>query len=495
MAVAGATKRDWLHFQHVLGLGADLLPVVPDKTATPSPLSKVKAFGKIPSAYNGRGEAHGIAQWQSREITEDEVDMWSEDRRLSLCVRAKAVRAIDVDITNPELAGEVLDVIQSNCPYLVARRTRANSSKFLLPVLLDGAYAKRIIDCGSDGRIEFLADGQQWLLAGGHESGAMYEWTGGLPTELYQADPTEFEALWARLVERFAVQKVNSAPKSSLFTNSEDDSLRTEISDIELGDLNEALKYKPLLVAAADNDTWSEIGYALLSLGGVGARLFGDFSIAAPNYTQGAHVEWWLTHNGQTPRSDFRHIFTIARQLGWRGTAAPTDFALVEPRAEVLIDPELVEDLAGPPPVNLYPTTDLANARRLHDKFAGKTIIYGRGCFHEWAGSHWERKETAGKRVALQLSTIVHDEAEELKPKLEALIEAASPDLLTDFAALQVVQRRNRAGHAIFKKIGRTDLWRTYATIEDLEVWAKQCESGVVQATAAALLKTVMEVL
>lgn len=495
MAVAGAAKRDWLHAQHVLGLGADLLPVVPDKNAKPSPLSKVKAFGKIPSAYNHRGEAHGIAQWQSREIIEDEVEHWSEDRRLSLCVRAKAVRAIDVDITNPELAEQISNVLDLTSPYPLARRTRSNSSKFLCPILVDGPLSKRIIDCGADGRIELLADGQQWLFAGGHESGSMYEWADGLPERIPKLTSEEVESIWGAL-QRFAVAKpVNSAPKSSPFTNSEDDSLRTEISDAEEADLNSALEYSPLVASAADNDTWSEIGYALLSLGGHGAFLFSDFSRSAPNYVVSADDVWWSTHQDQTPRSDFRHIFTMARRLGWRSSAEPGDFPLVEPRTELLIDPELVDDLAGPPPEHLYPTTDLANARRLHDHFAGKTVIYGRGCFHEWNGCFWHRDATAGQRAALQLSLIVRAEADELKPKVDALIEAADPELLADFEALREKRRADRAGSALFRKIGNTELWRAYATMENLEVWAQKCESGATQEAAARMLKTVMEVL
>lgn len=494
---AGATKRDWLHFQHVLGLGRDLLPVVPDKNAVPSPLSKVKQFGKIPSAYNSRGEAHGIAQWQKREISEDEVEHWSEDRRLSVCVRAQAVRAIDVDITEPELAKRVLSVLELYSPYPLARRVRANSAKFLCPILLSGEYAKRIINCGQFGRIEFLADGQQWLVAGGHESGSRYEWVDGLPDSIARFTADEFEAIWATLEEQFAIAPASkTGPLSGAAP--EYGSILTEITDVEEADLMSALGYPPLLSATVDNDFWSEIGYALLSLGGHGAFIFGEFSMRAPGYTPNAHRDWWSTHEGQTPRSDFRHIFTLARRLGWRSSAEPSDFPIVEPKDdnERLIELEpTVQSLAGAAPVSWYPTTDLANARRLHDKFAGKHVIFGRGCFHEWARTHWARNENAGKRMALELSSIVRDEAEELKPKLEALIEAADPGLLADFEALQAVRRHNRPVNAIFKKIGSTDLWRTYARIEDLEVWAKQCESDSMQAAASRLLKTVMEVL
>lgn len=508
MSTQGASVRDWNHFRFVLGLGADLLPVVPDKNAIPSPLSKVKQFGKIPSCFNSRGEAHGIAKWQEREITEDEVEHWSEDRRLSVCVRAKAVRAIDVDITDPEIARRVWNVLDTISPHSLVRRTRANSSKFLCPILLSGEYSKRIIDCGAAGRIEFLADGQQWLVAGGHESGSMYEWVGGLPESIPRLEPEDFESIWSILEERFATIKGgdnyarNPLPKSRYdgpgAAHPVDNTLLFEISDAEEADLMSALEYPPLLSATVDNDFWSEIGYALLSLGGHGAFIFGEFSVRAPGYTPNSHVDWWSAHEGQTPRSDFRHIFTLARRLGWRSSADPADFPIVEPKDDTapLIELEpTVHDLAGAAPEHLYPTTDLSNARRLHDRFAGNQVIFGRGCFHEWNGIYWQRNENAGKRCALQLALIVKAEAEELRPKVEALIEAATPEDLADFEALREKRRADRLGSALFKKIGNTELWRTYATMENLEVWAQKCEGDPTQAAAARMLKTVMEVL
>jgi hypothetical protein len=494
-----------LHFQHVLGLGRDLLPVVPDKNAKPAPYSKIKQFGKVPSEYNADGDAHGIAKWPVRQITDEDIDRWSEDRRLSVCVRASAVRAIDVDITNPTLAENVLHVLDRICGISSTRRIRNNSSKFLCPFLLTGEYSKRIIDCGENGRIEFLADGQQWLVAGGHESGARYEWAAGLPESIEQLSAEQFERLWAELKNEFDIKvgdhnagSTALQPRNVILGGAHpaENTLLTEITDAEEADLTSALEYPPLVAAAADNDFWSEIGYALLSIGEHGAFIFREFSLRAPNYEPGVDSDWWETHRSQTPRSDFRHIFTLARKLGWRGSAEPDDFDLVEPRdtkESIVAEPR--KSGIGPAPVSYYPTTDIANARRLHDNFAGKQVVFGRGCFHEWTGTHWARNDTAGKRCALELTGIVRAEAEELRPKLEALIEAASVDLRADYDTLREKRRANRAGSDLYKKISNTDLWRTYATIEDLEIWAKQCESASTQANAAVLFKTVMEVL
>jgi len=131
----GALQSDWNHFDLVLGLGADLLPVVPDEHAIPSARSAVKKFGKIPSTYDGEGNARGLKDWQKREITSDDIERWSADRRLSMCVRTgetSGVYAIDVDVTDELFADAVAGEIYGEADLTLPRRQRGNSSKFLL---------------------------------------------------------------------------------------------------------------------------------------------------------------------------------------------------------------------------------------------------------------------------------------------------------------------------------------------------------------------------
>ena len=131
----GALQSDWNHFDLVLGLGADLLPVVPDENATPTANSMVKRFGKIPSTYDGEGNARGIKDWQKREITPSDIERWSADRRLSMCVRTgetSGVYAIDVDVTDQPLADEIFESLGRPRDNKMPLRIRRNSSKFLL---------------------------------------------------------------------------------------------------------------------------------------------------------------------------------------------------------------------------------------------------------------------------------------------------------------------------------------------------------------------------
>ncbi len=137
MANLGATADDWAHFDFVLGLGANLLPCVPA-----SPDVKVQEgsalagkVGKIPSMFNGRGEAHGLTGWQKREIAPSELAYWSSDRRLNLCVRTgpiSGVYALDIDVDNHEQAEEIIALIEQQLGVTLPKRYRENSGKCLL---------------------------------------------------------------------------------------------------------------------------------------------------------------------------------------------------------------------------------------------------------------------------------------------------------------------------------------------------------------------------
>lgn len=204
----GASTAEWDHFSRALGLTADLLPVVSNPNATISALSKMADLGKTPSQYNRAGEAVGIPKWTQAQTTAQSIARWRAVGDLGICVQTRRVRAIDVDIADAEAARRVLDVIELCLDRALPMRTRANSGKFLLAFVMPGPYAKRIIRTGH-GAIEFLATGQQFIAAGTHPSGARYEWTKGLPAELPELTPNEFEALWVQLAELFAT----SAPE------------------------------------------------------------------------------------------------------------------------------------------------------------------------------------------------------------------------------------------------------------------------------------------
>ena len=206
----GATPDEWDHFSLVLGLTADLLPVVSNPDAQISPQSKMKSLGKTPSIYNRSGHVAGIANWTQRVSTNGDIVNWREQPDYGICLQTRSVRALDCDIANnPVLAKDIHDEIDTFLQIALPARQRADSSKFLLAFTLRGDYSKRTITT-EGGIIEFLATGQQFIAAGRHQDGARYEWVGGSPDDIPELLPDVFEKLWTRLIKCFAVEGSNT---------------------------------------------------------------------------------------------------------------------------------------------------------------------------------------------------------------------------------------------------------------------------------------------
>ena len=209
----GATPEEWAHFDLVLGLTQDLLPVVSNPGAKISPQSKMAALGKTPSRYNKAGFAAGVVDWTSHVSTPAMIDTWSAQPDYGICVQTRTVRAIDCDITDPFFAGEVHNAIVMHTGLSLPHRFRVGSPKFLLAFTLPGELAKRVIRA-PHGVIEFLATGQQFVAVGTHPSGTRYQWAGGLPSSLPALTLEQFGALWAHLAERFGVGEPSTSAAS-----------------------------------------------------------------------------------------------------------------------------------------------------------------------------------------------------------------------------------------------------------------------------------------
>ena len=334
----GATRADWIHFAFTLGLSSNLLPCVPA-----APDVKVLAgsalegkVGKIPSVFNAEGYAHGLTKWQSRNTSVDEVDAWSQGERYNVCIRTgkpSGIFAFDVDISEPTAASTALDLLRATCSNVSATdalRTRPNSCKVLMPFTMEGPCKKRIINT-AHGRIELLGDGQQFVAAGTHSSGVRYEWAPGLPSGFPQLSLSQLDSLWDAMSASLSIPSTkkkspSQTPATGKTGAPTDDALRTEISDSEWNDLLDALR--ALFKRAGGNDEWSEIGYGLLSLQGSrpARQLWLDFSAKADGHEPGAAAAWWDAHAGTVPRSDYRHIFRLAREEGWRPRASADIF-------------------------------------------------------------------------------------------------------------------------------------------------------------------------
>jgi len=201
----GALPSEWDHFSLILGLTGDLLPVVSNLKATISPQSAMKSLGKTPSRYNGDGQAVGIPDWTKYQATDANVEAWQKQRDFGICLQTRTIRALDIDVPDPELAECISIFIAQHLDQALPMRMRGNASKFLLAFELPGEFYKRAFKCAS-GIVEFLATGQQFIACGTHTSGARYEWVGGLPSSFPVLSAQQFETLWVALSEAFAIE-------------------------------------------------------------------------------------------------------------------------------------------------------------------------------------------------------------------------------------------------------------------------------------------------
>lgn len=204
----GALPSDWDHLTLVLGLQEHLLPVVSKPDAPISPSSALKRLGQIPSLYNHERKVAGFSKWTDHQATEKEISVWRTEPDYGICIQTRAVRAFDCDITHDALAARVFHFIQARFPHLPTRG-RDNAPKFLKPFKLKGIHPKRVLKLKNGNptdKIEFLADGQQFIAVGTHPSGAPYAWAGGLPTDIPELTFEEFETLWSLLETEFGAE-------------------------------------------------------------------------------------------------------------------------------------------------------------------------------------------------------------------------------------------------------------------------------------------------
>lgn len=210
MSRLGAERALWQRFVDA-GLGGDLLPVVCDLSVPISPRSSLTELGKIPSAIDENGYAHGIKDWPNRNAALEEIERWSSDDRLGICLQTRQCKVFDVDIEDQELADRVEQFLRPLIaelagvdPDWVPLRHRDNSSKFALIVRCEAMIRKRIIDLGGSHKIEFLGNGQQAVISGTHPSGSQIQWD-VLPTEAPSITTDGIDEVWRKLEEEFGV--------------------------------------------------------------------------------------------------------------------------------------------------------------------------------------------------------------------------------------------------------------------------------------------------
>ena len=173
------------------GFTADLLPV----HAFDAPADVTKAPGKAPM----------LKEWATRPAaTGDDIAKWSTWPNANVGLRAASWPAFDIDVDDLAIADAIELVIIEHLGATPVRR-RSNSARRLLPfVLRDLPFPKVVVEfttpSGERAKVEVLAEGQQYVVAGTHHTGAELTWTPAMPVA---ADLPELsEATLASTLER-----------------------------------------------------------------------------------------------------------------------------------------------------------------------------------------------------------------------------------------------------------------------------------------------------
>ena len=154
-----------------------LLPIA-QEDAPISARSKIKSIGKTPALYNAQGEVFGFKNWTNRETEMSEAKTWAKDPRLGIGIRARYLRAFDVDIDNADAVKMIVEGITCFDAFKngYAYRYRKNSPRVLIPFIYEGECPKKQYKLDDGGMVELLGDGQFWVAYGKHPSGVDYEW-------------------------------------------------------------------------------------------------------------------------------------------------------------------------------------------------------------------------------------------------------------------------------------------------------------------------------
>jgi P4 family phage/plasmid primase-like protien len=480
----GASETDWFIFRDVLGLASDLLPVVQNPGAVISPRSAIKELGKTPSEYNRNGQVCGFTDWTSRVTSAADIALWEKQPDYGICVQTRAVRALDVDVTDVALADQIYAVIVDKLRGAeLPRRVRANSSKFLVPFRMSGEFVKRTITTQA-GKIEFLATGQHFVAAGTHKSGARYEWREP-PYVIDTRTAAEFEALWSELAQRFETRTRLSTPSLDWVDNAR------KLQDTWFEPLPDTSKVAEARLIAAtwtaeqatDRDKWLPCLFSVADA--VNRGLDREIALDIAEEFSGRTTQDNLADRAEIERTMFSAPRDIHNTIYKAASVAQREGYVLPPK-RVPPPPPPDETTSAPALEAQHLCTDQANAARLQ-KHYGNRLIACAGSFYTWDGTRWKLDDSLAQRFACELSKIVGVEADAARVQAEAAQNAIDAAEIAAHLATPRLKplRDGETGHKAYDQ---------GEIAKALDKWSVKCEMKSTQDAALGLLKKLLAV-
>lgn len=172
----------------------DLLPIVPfDAPLAKGTTVAPEMRGKVPGMFS-RGQWWGLGgAWPTMGITDTQIKNAASWPTENVGLRAENWPAVDIDVASDE-ARELIEGIAAFHLGASPVRVRANAPRALCVFRRTGdepIRKMRIVFRDADDvehAVEVLGAGQQYLIAGRHPSGVMYEWRPNADLAQYTAD-------------------------------------------------------------------------------------------------------------------------------------------------------------------------------------------------------------------------------------------------------------------------------------------------------------------
>jgi hypothetical protein len=188
-------------------------------------------FGKEPPVYGKNNQRKGLSDWEKLgSVTREMVEMWAKTwpDAINTGVLCKRTPTFDADLLNPEAVRAIVELVHERYDESGYVLTRGGKPpKIAIPFRTEEPFAKIVVNIiapnGNAEKIEFLADGQQVVVAGIHpDTGKPYSWHGGEPYQLAREELPYIREQEARtlvedvvelLVRDFGYQRAPERPK------------------------------------------------------------------------------------------------------------------------------------------------------------------------------------------------------------------------------------------------------------------------------------------
>jgi putative DNA primase/helicase len=442
----------------------DLVCVVPPG-AQLAPNTSLKDLGKVPGLKGDDGW-HGY-NWRKHVPNLRQIKKW-ESWDANTGLRGDQFPAVDIDVDDERLARVVQQVAHRVLGGAPVRRSVG--SRRLLPYRTSTPFPRLALVMtwqGASHKVEILAAGRQYLIAGKHPSGSDYRWETPLPAQAEQltsVDRDKVERFLSELevqlrrVSGMELERVGGGVEPAAAPPAQDELAAPSPEALE------AL-VREIPNREEDRDGYVRFGHAVRAAGGEeAAYVFAEWA-----------SRWEDGHNDpDTVDRDYAG-FGGPYKIGW-------DWLVRYAAENCRIDPqdEFEADLEAVPPAETgstipADTSELGVARHLEPSMQDQLAYIGdekAGYWLAWDGGRWQRNGS------MKPSRVVQDACKALSETLQARADAAPKKEGAEWAKV-AAHLKTAAGIRAVMSLLRSGVNPKQEDF-DVDPWALNTPAGIV---------------